>query len=200
MEGPTAFITIDALKTFAGQVVAVVMLTQVVKSSWPRISTYLLRSTAVTIAIGIHSALVWHSGLPISGYVLALLNGAAVAMAAMKGAELIKGEKYPATVELIPGDVLETQPRPSPVTAPMILLLVALGASLTGCTLAAGRMTQEQLHEYAKVKDAHVGCIKVGSPYGNGTTTWANADKGVVGEVTAECDGMKITIKGPAPK
>lgn len=82
----------------------------------------------------------------------------------------------------------------------MRALVVLAAFGLSGCTLAAAQMTPEQLHEFAKVKDAHVGCIKIGTPYGNGTTTWANADKGVVGKVTAKCDGMEISIEGPAPK
>jgi hypothetical protein len=79
--------------------------------------------------------------------------------------------------------------------SPLPLLLAAL--LLAGCTLTAAQMTPEQLHEFAKVKDAHVGCTRIGSPYGNGVVLWANADKGVVGKVTAECEGMKVTIEGP---
>lgn len=71
---------------------------------------------------------------------------------------------------------------------------------LSGCALTAGQMTPEQIHEFAKLKDAHVGCTKVGSPYGSGVVLWANADKGVVGKVTAKCDGMEISIEGPPPR
>jgi len=67
---------------------------------------------------------------------------------------------------------------------------------LTGCTLFQGNLTPRQLEEVAKIKDAHVGCNRLGTPYGNNTTGWANADKGVVGRVTLKCDGMEFTIEG----
>lgn len=81
-----------------------------------------------------------------------------------------------------------------------IVVLLAIALTFSGCTLAAGQMTPEQLKEFAKVKDAHAGCFRLGTPYGNNTTTWINADKGVVGKVTAKCDGMEMTIEGPASK
>ena len=92
---PTSFITLDTLKTMAGQVLAVVMFTQMVKSTWPTLSTYDLRAIAVMVGIALHGALQWHAGLPLSGYALTLMNGIGVALAAMKAAELIKGEAKP---------------------------------------------------------------------------------------------------------
>lgn len=82
---------------------------------------------------------------------------------------------------------------------PSVFLLPILAAlALTGCTAAAGQMTPEQLHEWAKVKDAHVGCMQITSGYVNSSTIWANADKGVVGKVSGKCFGQEITIEGPA--
>ena len=94
MDGePSVFLTLETLKTLAGQVMAVGMVTQVVKASFPILSTYLLRLSCVVTAIVLHLVLVWQSGMTISAYALASLNGVLIAMSAMKAAELVKGEK-----------------------------------------------------------------------------------------------------------
>lgn len=93
MDAPSTFLTLDTLKTLAGQVLVVIMLTQVVKSAWATINIYVLRLVAVVSGIAVHTVLVWTAGMPPSAYVLALANGALVGMTAMKAAELVKGEK-----------------------------------------------------------------------------------------------------------
>lgn len=89
---PTTFMTLDTLKTLMGQVTAVVLVTQMVKSAAPDLSNYLLRLVAVLTGIVVHLGLVWQSGMPPAAWVLGTLNGTMVAMAAMKAAELIKGD------------------------------------------------------------------------------------------------------------
>ena len=74
------------------------------------------------------------------------------------------------------------------------LLLAAL--VLSGCSTLGS--SAEQLKELAKIKNAGFGCARVGTPYGNGVIAFADADKGVVGDMTVDCDGLKMTIKGPA--
>lgn len=88
---PSTFLTLDTLKTLAGQLLAIGMVTQMVKATVPAISVYGLRAVAVGIGIALHAALVWHSGMDASAYVLAFVNGTLVAVAAMKAVELVKG-------------------------------------------------------------------------------------------------------------
>lgn len=90
---PNAFMDLDTLKTLAGQVLAVGMVTQMVKASVPNLSTYLVRLTSISIAIVLHIILVWQSEMRASEYMLAILNGTLVAMLAQKGAEYLKGDK-----------------------------------------------------------------------------------------------------------
>lgn len=95
MDTPSTFLTLETLRTLAGQVLVVVMLTQLVKATAPTIATYWLRTTAVVNGIVVHFAVVWTRDLPLSGYALAFANGVLVAMVAMKAAELVKGETPP---------------------------------------------------------------------------------------------------------
>lgn len=90
---PSTFMTLETLNTLAGQILAVGMITQVVKASVPRLDAYWLRCVAIVSGITIHMALVWNSGMDISYYVLAVANGTLVALAAMKAAEFVKGKK-----------------------------------------------------------------------------------------------------------
>lgn len=92
MDGPDTFLTLDTLRTLAGQVLVVGMITQAVKASVPWLATYWIRLVAIGAGIGLHVALVWTAGMGPGAYALALANGTLVAMAAMKAAELLKGE------------------------------------------------------------------------------------------------------------
>ena len=89
--------------------------------------------------------------------------------------------------------------------ASLLLLLL----SLDGCFGGLGKiehMTPEQIKEMAKIKDANITCIELGSPYGKGHGVFLNLDKGVIlddGIVTID-DACKVTInsgvKPPASK
>ena len=92
---PSAFLTLDTLKTLAGQVLAVGMLTQAVKSAVPTLSTYLLRLVCVAAGIALQGVLSWHAGMGAPAYALATFNGMLVATSAMKLAELVKGDAAP---------------------------------------------------------------------------------------------------------
>ena len=89
------FMTFDQLKTFAGQLLVVTAIAQALKSSYPTISTYLLRLAVVLAAIGVNVAVAVSVGAGgwLSTYLLAPINGLMVALAAMKASELIKGDK-----------------------------------------------------------------------------------------------------------
>lgn len=89
---PDTFLTLDTLKTLAGQVLVVGMITQAAKAALPWMDTYWLRLVAVAAGVAVHGLLVWQAGMPPAAYVLALANGTMVSLAAMKGAELVKGE------------------------------------------------------------------------------------------------------------
>ena len=88
---PDTFLTIATLKSLAGQVGAVLLLTQVAKQAWPTLPTYYLRLIAVGTAIVIHGVLNWHAGMFADDYILSGLNGMLVALTAMKAAEFLKG-------------------------------------------------------------------------------------------------------------
>lgn len=90
MTEPSTFLTMETLRTLAGQVLVVGMVTQVVRSAVPELSTYCLRAVAVAAGILLHGVLAWQAGMPVSSYVLAFANGAAVALTAMKAVELVK--------------------------------------------------------------------------------------------------------------
>lgn len=95
MDAPDTFLTLDTLRTLAGQVLVVGMITQAVKASVPALATYWIRLVAIGAGVGLHGALVWTAGMGPGAYALALANGTLVAMAAMKAAELLKGEPAP---------------------------------------------------------------------------------------------------------
>ena len=76
------------------------------------------------------------------------------------------------------------------------LMLTVAVLALVGCSTLGS--SAEQLKELAKIKNAGFGCARVGTPYGNGVIAFADADKGVVGEMVVDCDGLKMTIRGPA--
>lgn len=91
MSEPAAFMTLEQLSSFSGQVMIVMMLTQAVKSAVPTILVYPLRLVAVVCGVALHGMLVWRADMPLVAYVLAFVNGLIVAMVAMKSAEMIKG-------------------------------------------------------------------------------------------------------------
>jgi hypothetical protein len=67
---------------------------------------------------------------------------------------------------------------------------------IAGCASAGYQgMTADQIAATAKMKDANVNCVVVASPWGKGTTTFVNIDKGVIqtGTVTVDAD-CKITV------
>ena len=90
---PDTFMTLETLKTLAGQVLAVGLFTQMLKASVPNLSTYLIRLASVVIAVTLQVVLIWQSEMRASAYALAVINGALVAASAMKAAEMIKGDK-----------------------------------------------------------------------------------------------------------
>lgn len=90
---PSTFMTLETLKTLAGQVLAVGLFTQMLKASVPNLSTYLIRLASVVIAVTLQVVLIWQSEMRASAYALAVINGALVAASAMKAAEMIKGDK-----------------------------------------------------------------------------------------------------------
>lgn len=89
------FITVDQLKTFPGQLLAVLFLVQAVKATVPKIPTYWLRLASVVAAIGVNLSVSVYMGAGgwLATYLMAPLNGLVVALAAMKSSELIKGDQ-----------------------------------------------------------------------------------------------------------
>lgn len=90
---PSEFFTLAELKGFAGQVMVVVMLTQVVKSAVPTLTIYWIRLVAICTGVGLQVGLAAILGGGWASYLLAPINGALVAFSAMKAAEFLKGSK-----------------------------------------------------------------------------------------------------------
>lgn len=98
---PNAFVNFDHLKTFAGQLAAVLAVGQAIRAARPAITTYALRLAVVlsavvlNIAVSLLAAVNWSDAYwRDAGMILLMapLNGLAVALAAMKAAEFFKGE------------------------------------------------------------------------------------------------------------
>ena len=73
---------------------------------------------------------------------------------------------------------------------------------LSGCVSPLSYSgTPEQLRELAKVKDATVTCVTVGTPYGNGRALFLSLDKGVLpGGSFSVDDACKATITVTSPE
>lgn len=93
------FLTLEAMKTWAGQGVTIALLTEAIKriARWqdrPERDAW-VQLTAVALGIALQVTFVaW--GLGPRAYVLGVINGVGVALAAMKGAEFVKGRRLPA--------------------------------------------------------------------------------------------------------
>ena len=75
------------------------------------------------------------------------------------------------------------------------LAIASLALALSGCASMLGtapvqEMTAKQLHEFAKIKDAAITCINIGTPWGRQSALFLNVDKGVVinGALTVDPD------------
>ena len=86
------------------------------------------------------------------------------------------------------------------------LLLGALVLGLTGCAglfpnVQIEKMTAEQIKEVAKIKDAGVTCVSLGTPWGRQSALFVNLDKGVIasGAVTVDPDCKASITNAPAP-
>lgn len=86
----TSFITAETLRTFAGQVLVIVALTQLFKEIPTGKFAPDLRYVAVLIAVWIQAVTMFFDGIALKA-TLIVINGALVTLVAMKGAEMIKG-------------------------------------------------------------------------------------------------------------
>lgn len=91
MEDFSAFLTLEQLKTFAGQVAIVLTATRMVSSIVPRAPWIRLRVAAVLFGIVVHGAITWEPGLWLdpSLVLLTVVNGTIIALVAMKTAETL---------------------------------------------------------------------------------------------------------------
>lgn len=90
----TTFLTLETLKTFAGQVLAVVIFTQLLKEIKREWFEAYLRHVALAVALWIQGVMLYsNGGFGLLSISLAVLNGTIIALVAMKGAEMVKGGK-----------------------------------------------------------------------------------------------------------
>jgi hypothetical protein len=87
-----AFFSLETVKSFGGQIVAIVAVTRVAKSIFPLESDMAVRLVAAAVGVLLQVGYVAWGG-PVSGYPLAALNGLLVSLAAMKGVELVRPAK-----------------------------------------------------------------------------------------------------------
>lgn len=85
-----SFITAETLRTFPGQVLAIVALTQLLKELPTGKFNPDLRYVALGVAVWIQVATNFLDGLSMKA-TLAILNGGIICLVSMKGAEMIKG-------------------------------------------------------------------------------------------------------------
>lgn len=101
---PNAFVTFDQLKSFTGQIAAVLAIGQTIWAAWPGLSTYRLRLAVVLSAVCLNAivgaldativnAWAWRDFGMIA--LMAPVNGLVVALAAMKVAEFLKSASRP---------------------------------------------------------------------------------------------------------
>jgi hypothetical protein len=122
------FMTAQYLATMAGQVYVVLLVTQAVRAAAPTLSTYYLRMAAMLAGVGFHAGMAWVPTWRLADYIVAAVNGVAVAFTAMKTAELIKGD---AGALPAPQDGHPTPKEACMKTA--IILILAGALALTGC-------------------------------------------------------------------
>ena len=85
-----SFITAETLKTFPGQVLAIVALTQLLKELPTGRLNPDLRYVALGVAVWIQAVTNFLDGMFIK-VTLAVLNGGIISLVAMKGVEMMKG-------------------------------------------------------------------------------------------------------------
>lgn len=81
--------------------------------------------------------------------------------------------------------------------------IILLALSLTGCVaVPLDRMTAEQLKEVARIKDAGITCISLGTPWGRQSALFISVDKGVItsGSVIVDPDCKASVSNTPAAK
>ena len=86
--------------------------------------------------------------------------------------------------------------RPSRSLALVLLVLV----TLAGCVaVPLDQMSAEQLKELAKIKDAGITCISLGTPWGRQSALFINVDKGVItsGAVVVDPDCKASVTNAP---
>ena len=82
------------------------------------------------------------------------------------------------------------------------LLLGVLMLSLAGCAgVPLEKMSADQIKEMAKIKDAAVTCVSLGTPWGRQSALFISVDKGVVtsGAVTVDPDCKATIVNAPSP-
>ena len=85
----------------------------------------------------------------------------------------------------------------------LLTALLAAGQVLGGCVaVPLDRMTAEQLKEVARIKDAGITCISLGTPWGRQSALFISVDKGVItsGSVIVDPDCKASVTNTPAPK
>lgn len=86
-----SFITAESIKTFAGQVLAIVALTQLFKEIPTGRFNPDLRYIALAVAVWIQLVTTFIDGVFLKA-TLAFLNGGIITLVAIKGAEMMKGK------------------------------------------------------------------------------------------------------------
>lgn len=87
----TNFLTPESLKTFATQVLAVVIVTQFFKEIHSKFFAGYLRYIAAAVALWMQFATMVLNGTILT-FTLIVLNGLIVSLVAMKGVEMVKGK------------------------------------------------------------------------------------------------------------
>ena len=142
----------------------------------------------------------------IEGFLTVFVVGFTAAV--MSGASYVAPNKWALAVCTLGGLLaavrkIQAHRAPSPVVK--TLLLGALMLGLTGCaglsSLPFDKMSAEAIKEVAKIKDAGITCVSLGTPWGRQSALFVNVDKGVIasGAVTVDPDCKASITNAPAP-
>lgn len=129
--------------------------------------------------------------------------------AVMSGTSYVAPNKWAIMVCVLGGllaAVRKIQAHRAPAPVVKILLLGALMLGLTGCaglsSIPFDKMSAEAIKEVAKIKDAGITCVSLGTPWGRQSAIFINVDRGVItsGAVTVDPDCKASVTNIPAPK
>lgn len=142
----------------------------------------------------------------VEGFLTVFVAGFTAAV--MNGTSYVTPNKWAILVCLAGGLLAAVRKVQAHRASPVVrsLLLGALMLGLTGCaglnSIPFDKMSAEAIKEVAKIKDAGITCVSLGTPWGRQSALFLNVDKGVItsGAVTVDPDCKASVTNTPPAK